>query len=43
MANCPLPLSCAYITPDGAIAEIHDLQRPDTNSVTANSLTFNLG
>jgi hypothetical protein len=37
MANCPLPLSCAYITPDGAIAEIHDLQSFDTNSVTANS------
>src|ERR1700728_3075358 len=26
MKNCPLPLSCAYITPDGSIAEIHDLQ-----------------
>jgi len=37
MANCPLPLSCAYITPDGAIAEIHDLQAFDTNSVIANS------
>jgi uncharacterized protein len=37
MKNCPLPLSCAYITPDGAIAEIHDLQAQDTNSVTANT------
>ena len=37
MKNCPLPLSCAYITPDGAIAEIHDLQAQDTNSVVANS------
>jgi hypothetical protein len=37
MKNCPLPLSCAYITPDGAIAEIHDLQAQDTNVVTAGS------
>ncbi len=35
MKNCPLPLSCAYITPDGSIAEIHDLQAQDTNSVVA--------
>jgi hypothetical protein len=37
MKNCPLPLSCAYINPDGAIAEIHDLQAQDTNAVTADS------
>ncbi|HEX4120085.1 MAG TPA: DUF192 domain-containing protein [Verrucomicrobiae bacterium] len=37
MKNCPLPLSCAYITPDGAIAEIHKLEPYDTNSVTADS------
>jgi uncharacterized membrane protein (UPF0127 family) len=37
MKNCPLPLSCAYITPDGAIAEIHDLQPFNTNSVLADS------
>jgi hypothetical protein len=37
MKNCPLPLSCAYITPDGAIAEIHDLEPFNTNSVVANS------
>ena len=37
MKNCPLPLSCAYITPDGAIAEIHDLESFNTNSVVANS------
>jgi uncharacterized membrane protein (UPF0127 family) len=37
MKNCPLPLSCAYITPDGAIAEIHDLEAFNTNSVNANS------
>jgi len=37
MKNCPLPLSCAYMTPDGAIAEIHDLQSQDTNAVVADS------
>jgi uncharacterized protein len=37
MKNCPLPLSCAYIQPDGTIAEIHDLQAQDTNSVVADS------
>lgn len=37
MKNCPLPLSCAYITPDGAIAEIHDLEPYNTNSVVASS------
>ncbi len=37
MKNCPLPLSCAYIAPDGAIAEIHDLQAQDTNAVSANT------
>ena len=37
MKNCPLPLSCAYITPDGTIAEIHDLQAQDTNAVVADS------
>jgi hypothetical protein len=26
MTNCPLPLSAAYIDPDGVIQEIHDLQ-----------------
>ena len=37
MKNCPLPLSCAYVTPDGAIAEIHDLEPFNTNSVVADS------
>jgi uncharacterized protein len=37
MKNCPLPLSCAYINPDGTIAEIHDLQAQDTNAVEASS------
>jgi uncharacterized protein len=35
MMNCPLPLSAAYIDPDGVILEIHDLQPFNTNSVVA--------
>jgi uncharacterized membrane protein (UPF0127 family) len=35
MKNCPLPLSAAYIDPDGVILEIHDLQPHNTNSVVA--------
>ncbi|HEY3857161.1 MAG TPA: DUF192 domain-containing protein [Verrucomicrobiae bacterium] len=37
MKNCPLPLSCAYINPDGTIAEIHPLNANDTNAVVADS------
>jgi hypothetical protein len=37
MKNCPLPLSCAYINPDGTIAEIHNLNAQDTNAVSAES------
>jgi uncharacterized membrane protein (UPF0127 family) len=37
MKNCPLPLSAAYIDPDGLILEIHDLQPQNTNSVVAAS------
>jgi len=37
MMNCPLPLSAAYIDPEGVILEIHDLQRHNTNSVVAAS------
>src|SRR5438132_8110617 len=37
MKNCPLPLSAAYIDPEGVIQEIHPLQPFDTNSVVANS------
>lgn len=37
MKNCPLPLSAAYIDPDGAILEIHDLHPHNTNSVVATS------
>jgi uncharacterized membrane protein (UPF0127 family) len=37
MKNCPLPLSAAYIDPEGIILEIHDLQPHNTNSVVAAS------
>jgi hypothetical protein len=37
MKNCPLPLSAAYINPEGSIVEINDLQPQDTNSVVAAS------
>jgi len=37
MKNCPLPLSAAYMDPDGVILEIHDLQPQNTNSVVASS------
>jgi uncharacterized protein len=35
MKNCPESLSAAYITPDGVIAEIHHLEKNDTNNVFA--------
>ena len=37
MKNCPLPLSAAYIDPEGVILEIHDLQPHNTNDVAASS------
>jgi uncharacterized membrane protein (UPF0127 family) len=37
MKNCPLPLTAAYIDPEGVILEIHDLQPHNTNSVVASS------
>ena len=37
MMNCPLPLSAAYIDPEGVILEIHDFQPFNTNSVVADS------
>ena len=37
MKNCPLPLSAAYIDPNGVIEEIHPLEPFNTNSVVANS------
>jgi uncharacterized protein len=35
MKNCPESISAAYIGPDGVIAEIHHLEKQDTNSVVA--------
>ncbi len=35
MKNCPLPLSAAYIDPEGVILEIRELQPHNTNSVVA--------
>jgi uncharacterized protein len=37
MKNCPLPLSAAYIDPEGVILEIHNLEPHNTNSVVADS------
>jgi len=35
MANCPHPLSVAYINTDGVIEEIHHLEPFNTNNVVA--------
>ena len=35
MKNCPESISCAYITADGVIQEIHHLEQNDTNGVVA--------
>ena len=37
MNHCPLPLSAAYIDPEGIIQEIHELEANNTNSVVAAS------
>lgn len=37
MKNCPLPLSAAYIDPEGTIEEIRDLHAQNTNAVVAAS------
>jgi uncharacterized protein len=37
MKNTVIPLSAAYVAPDGTIMEIHDFQPLDTNSVVAQS------
>jgi hypothetical protein len=37
MKNTILPLSVAYIDPEGAIVEIHDLEPQNTNAVVAQS------
>ena len=44
MKNCYVPLSVAYIGPDGVIEEIHPLQVQDTNTVfsTATNIRFAL-
>lgn len=44
MANCYVPLSVAYIDPDGVIQEIHPLQPMDTNTVfsTSHNIRFAL-
>jgi uncharacterized protein len=35
MKNCPESISCAYISPDGVIQEIHHLEKNDENPVLA--------
>lgn len=44
MKNCYIPLSVAYIDPDGVIQEIHPLQPQDTNIVfsASNNIQFAL-
>jgi hypothetical protein len=37
MKNCSLPLSAAYIDPEGNIVEVNDLKPQDTNAVVAAS------
>ncbi|HTQ49807.1 MAG TPA: DUF192 domain-containing protein [Candidatus Acidoferrales bacterium] len=37
MYHCPESISCAYISPDGVIQEIHHLEHMDTNAVVAAS------
>jgi uncharacterized membrane protein (UPF0127 family) len=37
MKNTLLPLSCAYINPEGIILEIHEMKPKDESSITASS------
>ncbi len=37
MKNCPVPLSAAYIDPEGIIQEIHHFEANDTNAVLSAS------
>ncbi len=37
MLNCPTPLSCAYIDPEGIIQEIHSMEPFNTNAIVAGS------
>jgi len=40
MANCPYPLSVAYINTDGVIEEIHPLEPFNTNNVVAKAINI---
>ena len=37
MKNCPLPLSAAFIDPEGIIQEIHQFQPHNTNAVVSSA------
>ena len=37
MKNCPLPLSAAFIDPEGVIQEIHQFQPHNTNAVVSSA------
>jgi uncharacterized protein len=37
MTNCPISLSCAYISPDGVIEEIHHLEKNDNVPVLSSN------
>jgi uncharacterized protein len=37
MRNTILPLSCAYIDPEGTILELHDMKPRDESGIPANS------
>ncbi len=37
MKNCPKPLTCAYIDPQGVIREIRDMEPFNTNAIVAGS------
>ena len=37
MKNCPRPLSCAFVDPEGVILEIREMEPNNTNSIVASS------
>ena len=37
MKNCPKPLSCAYVDPQGVILELREMEPNNTNSIVASS------
>ncbi len=37
MKNCPTPMSCAYIDPQGVILELREMEPNNTNSIVASS------